>query len=368
MRITAAIAAAPHAPLTLTEVEIDDPRDDEVLVRVLACGVCHTDIACRDQALPVPLPSVLGHEGAGIVERVGAAVRAVGPGDRVLLSYDSCATCPSCRAAQPFYCHQFGAYNFAARRPDGSSALRAERIAVGGRFFGQSAFATHCLARERNLVRVAADAPLEILAPLGCGIQTGAGTVLNALRPEPGAAIAIFGAGTVGLAAVLGAKIAGCERIVAIEPNPARRELAREFGATDTLDPRAIDDIPAALRDLLRSAGAAYSIECTGIPAVATAAVHALAPRGTAALVGAMPLGAEYRFDAVKVMTEGLTVRGVIEGESRPAEFLPRLIALHREGRFPFERMIRHYPFAEINAALTASERGEAIKAVLLMA
>ncbi len=368
MRITAAIAAAPHAPLALTEVEIDDPRDDEVLVRVLACGVCHTDIACRDQALPVPLPSVLGHEGAGIVARVGAGVRKVAPGDRVLLSYDSCATCPSCRAAQPFYCHQFGAYNFSARRPDGSSALTAERVAVGGRFFGQSAFATHCLARERNLVRVAAEAPLEILAPLGCGIQTGAGTVLNALRPAPGATIAIFGAGTVGLAAVLGAQIAGCARIVVIEPNPARRELAREFGATDAIDPHGIDDVPAAIRDLLRSAGAAYSIECTGIPAVATDAVHALAPRGTAALVGAMPAGAAYRFDAIKVMTEGLTVRGVIEGESRPDEFLPRLIALHREGRFPFERMIRHYPFAEINTALAASERGETIKAVLLMA
>ena len=123
-----------------------------------------------------------------------------------------------------------------------------------------------------------------------------------------------------------------------------------------------------AAQGVFPAAGAAYSIECTGIPAVATAAVHALAPRGTAALVGAMPLGAEYRFDAVKVMTEGLTVRGVIEGESRPDEFLPRLIALHREGRFPFERMIRHYPFTEINAALAASERGEAIKAVLLMA
>ena len=369
MRITAAMATAPHAPLTLTELEIDDPRDDEVLVRVLACGVCHTDIACRDQALPVPLPAVLGHEGAGIVERVGAAVRKVAPGDHVLLSYDSCATCPSCRAAKPFYCHQFGAYNFSARRPDGSAALSAEGGAVvGGRFFGQSAFASHCLARERNLVRVAAEAPLELLAPLGCGIQTGAGTVLNALRPEAGATIAIFGAGTVGLAAVLGANIAGCGRIIAIEPNPARRELAREFGATDTIDPGAVADVPAALRDALGAAGADYSIECTGIPAVATAAVHSLAPRGTAALVGAMPAGAEYRFDAIKVMTEGLTVRGVIEGESRPDDFLPRLIALHREGRFPFARMIRHYPFAEINAALAASERGDAIKPVLLMA
>lgn len=367
MRITAAVARRPHAPLDLCELEIEPPRDDEVLVRVVACGICHTDLVCRDQALPVPLPAVLGHEGAGVVEQIGGAVTKVAPGDKVLLSYDSCAVCPSCQAAQPFYCHAFFGFNFAARRPDGSTPLRAEAVEVGGRFFGQSAFATHCIARERNLVRVAADADLTKLAPLGCGVQTGAGTVMNALRPPQGASIAIFGCGTVGLSAVLGAVLAGCGRIVAVDPNPARRALARELGATETVDPGAETDVPAAVRALLGD-GATFSVECTGIPAVATQAVHCLAPRGTAALVGAMPAGAEYRFDAIKLMTEGLTVRGVIEGESRPADFLPRLIALHAEGRFPFDRMLRHYRFTEINAALAASERGEVVKPVLVMA
>ena len=366
MRITAAIARQPHAPLDLCEAELDGPRDDEVLVRVVACGICHTDLVCRDQALPVPLPAVLGHEGAGVVEQVGRAVAAVAPGDKVLLSYDSCAACPSCCVAQPYYCHHFFGSNFAARRADGSTPLRAEAIEVGGRFFGQSAFATHCLARERNLVRVAADADLAVLAPLGCGVQTGAGTVLNALRPPPGSHIAIFGCGTVGLSAVLGAVLAGCARIVAVDPNPARRALAMEFGATDAIDPAAEADVPASVRARLGD-GVTFSIECTGIPAIATEAVHVLAPRGTAALVGAMPAGSEYRFDAIKLMTEGLTVRGVIEGESRPAEFLPRLIALHRQGRFPFDRMLRHYRFKEINAAMAAAERGEVIKPVLVM-
>jgi aryl-alcohol dehydrogenase len=366
VRITAAVARRPHAALELTEVEIAPPHEDEVLVRVVACGICHTDLVCRDQALPVPLPAVLGHEGAGIVERVGSAVTQVAPGDKVLLSYDSCAACPSCRAAQPFYCHQFFGFNFAARRPDGSTPLRAEAVEIGGRFFGQSAFATHCIAREHNLVRVAADADLTVLAPLGCGVQTGAGTVMNALRPPPGASIAIFGCGTVGLSAVLGAVLEGCARIVAVDPNPARRALARDFGATDVIDPAAEADVPAAVRARLGD-GTTFSVECTGIPAVATQAVHCLAPRGMAALVGAMPAGSEYRFDAIKLMTEGLVVRGVIEGESRPAEFLPRLIALHAQGRFPFDRMLHRYAFVDINAAMEASERGEVIKPVLVM-
>ena len=366
MRITAAIARRPHAPLELADIELAEPRDDEVLVRVVACGICHTDLVCRDQALPVPLPVVLGHESAGIVERVGAAVTGVAAGDKVLLSYDSCAVCPSCRAAQPFYCHDFFACNFAARRRDGSTPLRAEGVAVGGRFFGQSGFATHCIAHPRNLVRVAADADLAMLAPLGCGVQTGAGTVLNALRPPPGARIAVFGCGTVGLSAVLGAVLAGCARIVAVDPLPARRALAQSFGATDLIDPASLPATADAVRDLLGD-GADYAVECTGIPAVATAAVHALAPRGTAALVGAMPAGAEYRFDAIKLMTQGLTVRGVIEGESRPAEFLPRLIALHAAGRFPFDRMLTRFAFAEINAAIDAAERGAVVKPVLVM-
>jgi aryl-alcohol dehydrogenase len=366
MKITAAIARTAHAPLELREVEIEAPREDEVLVRVVACGICHTDIVCRDQLLPVPLPAVLGHEGAGIVERVGSRVSKVAPGDKVLLSYDSCAACPSCRAAQPFYCHDFGLANFSAHRMDGSTPLRADAVEIGGRFFGQSAFASHCIARERNLVRVAPDADLAVLAPLGCGIQTGAGTVKNALRPAGGASIAVFGCGTVGLSAVLGAVLSGCARIVAVDPNAARRDLAKAYGATDLLDPRGVADVPGAVRDLLGE-GAAFSIECTGIPAVATDAVHSLAPRGTCAVVGAMPFGAEYRFDAIKLMTQGLTVRGVIEGESRPDEFLPHLIALHAQGRFPFERMLRRYPFAEINAAMADAEAGRVIKPVLVM-
>jgi aryl-alcohol dehydrogenase len=366
MKITVAIARAAHAPLAIVDAEIEEPREDEVLVRLVACGICHTDIVCRDQLLPVPLPAVLGHEGAGIVERVGARVRKVAPGDKVLLSYDSCAACPSCRAAQPFYCHDFGRANFSARRMDGGTPLRAEAVEIGGRFFGQSAFASHCIARERNLVRVSAGADLATLAPLGCGVQTGAGTVMNALRPPGGARIAIFGCGTVGLSAVLGAVLSGCARIVAVDPNPARRAMASEFGATDLLDPRGVSDVPGAVRDLLGE-GAEFSVECTGIPAVATDAVHSLAPRGTCAVVGAMPAGAEYRFDAITLMTQGLTVRGVIEGESRPDEFLPRLIELHARGRFPFERMLRAYPFAEINAAMADSEAGRVIKPVLVM-
>jgi len=366
MQIAAAIARAARAPLEIATVEIEEPRDDEVLVRLVACGICHTDIACRDQLLPVPLPVVLGHEGAGIVERVGSRVSKVASGDKVLLSYDSCADCPSCHAAQPFYCHDFAGRNFSARRSDGTTPLRFGAEEIGGRFFGQSAFASHCIARERNVVRLVPDASLEVLAPLGCGVQTGAGTVMNALRPSGGASIVIFGCGTVGLSAVLGAVLSGCARIVAVDPNPARRDLAKGLGATDILDPAGVADVSGTLRDLL-DGGAAFTVECSGIPSVATDAVHSLARRGTCAMVGSMPVGAEYRFDGIRAMTQGLVVRGVIEGESRPSEFLPRLIALHAQGRFPFDRMLRRYPFSEINAALADSESGNVVKPVLVM-
>lgn len=368
MKITAAVARAPRAPFDVVDVELDDRlRDDEVLVRVAACGVCHTDLVCRDQEYPVPQPAVLGHEGAGVVERVGARVASVAPGRKVLLSYDSCAACPSCAAAQPYYCHRFWDFNFAGRRPDGTTPLRADGADATGCFFGQSAFATHCVARERNLVPVDDDLDLATYAPLGCGVQTGAGTVMNALKPDAGSSLVVFGCGTVGLSAVLGAVLAGCGRILAVDPNPARRELAREMGATDALDPREAADVPGAVRDLLGEGGARTSVECTGLPAVATQALECLAPRGICAIVGAAPLGASYTFDAVKLLVQGWTVRGVVEGESRPKEFLPRLIALHRQGRFPFERMIRRFPLAEINAAVAASERGEAVKPVLVM-
>ena len=258
MKITAAVARQPHAPLSLETLDLEEPRLDEVLVQIVATGICHTDPAMRDQAYPVPQPIVLGHEGSGVVIRCGTAVTRVAPGDHVLMSYNSCAACPSCQEGLPGFCHDFFGRNFAGARPDGSSPLSQEGAVIHGNFFGQSSFATHAIARERNIVKVDEHTPLDVLCPLGCGIQTGAGAVMNALRVRPGSSFAVFGTGPVGLSAVMAAHLVGAARIIAIDRVSRRLDLARELGATDVI--LATDgDIVAQLRDLTVAASTTRS-------------------------------------------------------------------------------------------------------------
>jgi aryl-alcohol dehydrogenase len=232
MRIQAAVTESQGAAFAIEELEVDELRGDELLVRVAACGICHTDLIIRDQWYPVPLPAVLGHEGAGVVEAVGTAVTKVGVGDRVAMSFGSCGSCPTCAAGRPWVCHDFWGRNFGATRPDGSTALRRAGSPIHSHFFGQSSFATHAVATERNVVKLDPNVPLEVVAPFGCGIQTGAGAVLNAVRPPAGASIAVFGTGTVGLAAVIAARVAGCTTMIGVDVRPPRLELASELGAT----------------------------------------------------------------------------------------------------------------------------------------
>ena len=233
MEITAAVARGPGAPLSIETLELEDPRDDELIVRVVAAGVCHTDLVVRDQWIPVPLPVVLGHEGAGIVERVGRSVTKVAPGDPVVMSFDSCGECPSCLAGEASYCHDLGGRNFAAQRPDGTSALSCNGELIHAHFFGQSSFATHALCRERNVVKVASDAPLELLGPLACGVQTGAGAVINALKLGAGQSLAVFGTGSVGLSAVMAAKVVGATTIIGVDLRD-QRLAPREISARRT--------------------------------------------------------------------------------------------------------------------------------------
>jgi aryl-alcohol dehydrogenase len=354
----AAVVAQKGGPFELRELELGPLREDEVLVRVVASGICHTDLICRDQWLPVPLPAVLGHEGAGVIEAVGSNVADLALGDRVCMSYDCCGVCPACVRGLGVYCHAFFEHNFAASRPeDGSSALGD----VHAHFFGQSSFATHAVARARNVVRLPDDVPLRIAAPFGCGIQTGAGAVLNAFKPEPGSSIAVFGAGAVGLAAVMAARIAGCTTIVAVDLRANRLELAREVGATEVVDASARDPVAAI------GATADYSLEATGSPVALRQAIDVLAPCGTCGIVGAPALGTEASFDVTFVMTAGRAIRGIVEGESRPKEFLPRLFDLWRSGRFPVDRMMEFYDFEEIDRAAHDAESGDVIKPVLRM-
>jgi aryl-alcohol dehydrogenase len=364
MKITAAVVETKGGPFTLHELDLGELRHDEVLVAVAASGICHTDLICRDQWLPVPLPAVLGHEGAGVVAAVGRSVTRFAPGDRVGMSFDSCGHCPSCSKALGAYCYTFFEHNFAAARPeDGTTALSRNGEPVHAHFFGQSSFATHAVARERNIVSLDADVPLEVAAPFGCGIQTGAGAVLNVLRPPAGSSIAVFGAGAVGLAAVMAARISGCTTVIAVDLRQNRLDLAREVGATHVVDAANGDPVEAICA--LTDAGVDFSLEATGVPQALRAAVDSLAPTGVCGVVGAPAFGTEVSLDVTTVMTGGRVVRGIVEGEAVPSQFLPRLVDFWRRGQFPVDRMMTYYDFDQIDQAAQDAEAGTVIKPVL---
>ena len=345
-------------------MDLDEPRPHETLVRLVATGMCHTDLSARAGHLPFPLPGVLGHEGAGIVEQVGAEVTEVAVGDHVLASFSSCSDCPDCLAGRPAYCRDFHARNlFGGSRPDGSATILDTGGPVHGHFFGQSTFARHALIHERGLVKVSADAPLSTLAPLGCGIQTGAGAILNALRPGPESVLAVFGAGAVGCAAIMAAAILGVGRIVAVDLVPERLELARELGATHVVEAASVDPV-AALRDL-GEGGVGFAVEATGSTAALTTAIQSLAPRGTCAILSTYPRGATIPLDA-NFMIDGRRILGISEGDSDPKRFLPQLVELFDKGQLPVDKLIRHYPFEDIEHAAEDAHSGVTIKPVLV--
>lgn len=366
MKISAAVCRGQGEEFRIEEIDLADPRADEVLVRNVGAGVCHTDLICRDQWYPVPLPAVFGHEGSGVVEAVGSAVTKVAPGDHVVMSFMSCGVCKSCRLGRPAYCAELYVRNFSGGRPDESSALTdANGERLNGHFFGQSSWATHSVAYERNVVKVDQSAPLELLGPMGCGIQTGAACVLSTFNPEAGTSIAIFGAGSVGLAALMAAKAAGCTTIIAVDIKPQRLEMAEALGATHGLNPTQVDPVEA-IKDLT-GGGVDFAIELTANPKVFRNAVDSLGPLGTVALIGAAALGTEYTFDMNDVMLPGKKIVGHIEsGNLAPDIFIPRLVALMQQGSFPLEKLITTYKLDEVNKAAHDTEAGVSVKPVLV--
>jgi aryl-alcohol dehydrogenase len=365
---TAALVETAGAQFSLAEVELDDPRPDEVIVRITAAGICHTDLGVAAGALPFPLPGVLGHEGAGIVEAAGSEVTRVRPGDHVLLSFTSCGRCGNCRDGHPAYCLTWLPLNLlGGARADGSATLRRDGAALGSHFFGQSSFARLAVVDERSLVRVPEGAPLDLLAPLGCGVQTGFGAVMNVLRPRPGATVVVTGAGAVGLSAVMAARLTPATRIIAVDRVPARLELARELGATDTLDTSELGSdtsLAAAVADLTGGRGADGVVETTGNAHVLGEAITALGVRGCAVVVGAPAFGTTVPVD-VNFLLPGRTVTGLTLGDSETESLLPALVELVTAGRLPVDRLVRHYKFEDINAAVADMTAGAAIKPVL---
>lgn len=365
MQITAAVARTKGAPFTIERLELDALRHNEVRVRMVATGICHTDTLVRDGIYPTPLPAVLGHEGAGVVEAVRDSVVSVVPGDHVVLAAAYCGHCKRCRNGQMAYCENLMSADFGGRRLDGSTSLGKDGDAVSSHFFGQSSFATYANVVEESIVRVDKDIPLEHLGPLGCGINTGAGTVLNELKPEIGASLVVFGTGAVGCAAVMAARVADCAVIVAVDIHDSRLELARELGATHVINSRT-QNVAERLRDITADAGVDYVVDTTGIPSLIRQAADALGVRGTVALVDAAKPGTEVSFEIGASLVKGWTFKTVVQGSSVPQVFIPRLIQLWREGRFPFEKLVKDYTLEDINQGFEDSKAGKTIKPVVV--
>ena len=360
MKITAAVSrGATHAP-SLEQLELEEPRPGEMRIRLVATDICHTDLH-EHPGRHSPHPIVLGHEGAGVVEKLGEGVAGFEVGDHVILSGNSCGQCPSCLANRPTYCDLAMPLCFGGQRPDGSTAL--DGGAVHSHFFGQSSFATHAIVPQRTAVKMDKDLPLEKLGPLGCGVVTGAGAVIEALEVGYGDTIAVFGTGGVGLSAVMAARLVGARRIVAVDINRERLELARELGATDCI-PADEDGIAEKIR-AVTGRGVDFTFNTTTVPEVHSLALEVLAMNGTAGFVAA-PRG-EWAPKMFAMLAGGRQLRGILGGDAHPGLFLPRLVDYWRQGRFPFDRLLTFYPFAEIDRAFADAHSGKAIKPVLLI-
>ncbi len=362
MKIEAAVLRGEDAPFTIEELELAEPAPDQILVRIVGAGHCHTDVLPRAGAGFGTPPIVLGHEGAGVVEAAGSAVSTVAVGDHVVLSFDSCGTCPNCRDAHPAYCDTFLPRNLAGNALDGSTPLTdTDGAAVAGRWFGQSSFATYALVDATNAVVVDKDLPLQLLGPLGCGVQTGAGAVLEALQVHTGEGIVIVGTGAVGLSAVMAAKVAGAHPIIAVDLNPERLDLARELGATHIIE-AGTGNLTEQIR-AVAPAGVRYGLDTTGLPEVIAATLDALGLRGILGMVGVQQGDLAI---APLALTAGRTLTGILEGDVNPHTFIPTLIALWQAGKFPFDRLVTTFPLSEINTAEKRALAGEIVKPVLL--
>jgi aryl-alcohol dehydrogenase len=360
MKTIAAVSAGPAEPFTLQELEIDEPQPDEILVRIEAVGLCHTDLGAKAM-FPDGVPAVLGHEGAGIVERVGSDVTDVRRGDKVILSYASCGACERCASGLPAYCARFAQLNSSGARADGSATLTGSGGPVVGSFFGQSSFARYALTARRNAVVVEPRVDLTLAAAFGCGIQTGAGAIINVLEPGPESRLAVFGLGGVGMAAVMAAANLGVGQIIGVDLSDTRRAVALKVGATQVLD-GADPELLTTLRELT-GGGATHAFDTTAVPAVIRTAAQGLASLGTLVFVG---IGPDATLDFGDLLGGGKTVRGSIEGDADPQTFIPQLVEWLIEDRLPMREIVQTFPFAQINEAVARAGDGSAIKPVLV--
>ena len=362
----AAVLEQANTPVAVSDIEIRSPRAGEVLVRIAACGVCHSDLSVVDGSFPAPVPIVLGHEAAGVVEEVGAGVTSVMPGDHVVLTpLPSCGACYFCTRGQPTLCSVYGASLFSNLLPDGTSPLsRNGEIVYRG--LATAGWAERAIMPEAGVVKVGADVPLDVACVIGCAVQTGVGAVLNTAKVEEGATVLVLGAGGIGIAVTQGARLAAASRIIVVDPVAERRDAARQFGATDVIDPTEADVFEQAFA-LTNGIGVDYAFEAAGQAALIEQGIAATRSGGTTVCVGAPPIDQGISIPGVvafSAMEKKLI--GCLLGSVHAQRDIPRLLALWRVGRLDLEAMITHrLPLEQTETALDLMRHREGLRTVL---
>jgi S-(hydroxymethyl)glutathione dehydrogenase / alcohol dehydrogenase len=365
MQIKAAVFRQPHTPFSIETLDLEEPRAGEVLVQVKAVGVCHSDWHLMTGATQHPLPVVPGHEGAGVVEAVGPGVTRVRPGDHVALNWaPNCGTCFYCLNERPSLCGTYVGPLWAGTMLDGSTRLSQNGQPVY-HFSALACFANYAVVPQECCVRFDRHVPLAVAALIGCAVTTGVGAVLNTARVKPGSTVAVFGAGGVGLSAIMGAQLAGASRIIAVDRTEAKQRLARELGATDALlaGPDTVDQI----RALTSGRGADYVFEAIGIPAVQEQCLSAVRPGGTLVLAGISAMGSGTNLPGAIITRQEKTVMGSYYGSASTARDFPLYGELFLRGKLPLDRMVsKTYPLEEINEAYADMLSGEMGRGVIV--
>ncbi|MCM3127098.1 MULTISPECIES: NAD(P)-dependent alcohol dehydrogenase [unclassified Paenibacillus] len=364
MKIKAAVLNGLHQPYEIEELELSEIRDDEVLVRIVASGMCHSDDVVRKGYTEYPMPIVLGHEGSGVVEQVGKNVVGYEPGDQVVISFGYCGHCDSCLTGLPASCDDWNHINFHGKRDDNTPYLiKADGTPVT-RFFGQSSFSTHTIVSPSSLTKVDKSVDLRLVGPLGCGFLTGSGTVFNGLKPEPGTTIAIFGTGAVGLAAMMAAKISGCTKVIAVDIHDHRLERAKELGATHAINSKNVD-VKEAILELTNGKGVNYSVDTTGVNAVVRSSIEVLAVGGSVAPVAA---GRDMEINTTNDFTmQNRNLVGARMGKAVPQLSIRQMVEFYKAGNFAFDKLAKLYKFEDINLAAEESLSGQVIKPILII-
>ncbi|MFH0812967.1 MAG: Zn-dependent alcohol dehydrogenase [Pseudomonadota bacterium] len=361
----AAVLYELNRPFVVEEIDEPIPHEREVLVKIVAAGLCHTDLSAANGTIPVPLPIVLGHEGAGIVEAVGERVTRLSPGDHVILTvFPYCGNCNYCLTGRQYLCQTAASTFFSGIMVDGSRRLKRKDGKELNHFFAQSSFAEFAVVHENTAVKIREDAPLDKVCILGCGASTGIGSVLNTARLQPGETLAVFGCGSVGLSGIMAAKVAGAGKIVAVDVVDKKLVLAKELGATHTVNSSKKDPVQEIKE--ITGLGTDYAVEYIGNTDVMAQAFDSTCPGGTTIIVGAGPFGSKLNIDNMTLLTPK-TIMGCVEGSMRPQVDLPRYVEMFMDNKIPLGKIITHtFPLEEINEGFRLMKSGEMVKGVLI--